>query len=111
MQSVIIREQILSGLKLCGVNGCFLFTVLSSSSRFNNHVWINDPEGKTMFYLSWKLINPNEIVSLTSCNTVCGPEWGEITAQKPLICKFGTLHHPGCATQKVAEAASADAFH
>lgn len=113
MQSVTIRKQILSGLKLCGISVCFLFMVSSRLSRFNNHVWINDPEGKAIFHLTWMLINPTEIVFLThlQCNIVCGPAWGEITAQKPLICKVGTLHHPACATPEVAEAASADAFH
>lgn len=48
-----------------------------------------------------------------SCSvTLCvGLNAGEITAQKPLICKVGTLHHPACATPEVAEAASDDAFH
>lgn len=110
---VIIRKQILSELDLCGISGCFLFMVLSRPSRVNNHVWINDPGGEAIFYLTWMLINPAEIVSVTylQCNTVCGPERGEITAQKPLICKVGTPHHPASATPEVAEAASADAFH
>ena len=54
------------------------------------------------------LINLNEVVSLTQmqCSSVCGPEGCEITAQKPLICKVGTLHHPARAISEVAEATS-----
>lgn len=101
------QQQILPGLELCGRSGYFLFMVLSGSSRLSNRVWIYDPEGEGFFCLPWMLINPNEVVSLTQMqyNTVCGPEWFEITAQKPLMCKVGTLN------QEVAEVASADPFH
>lgn len=34
------------GFELCGISGRFLFMVLSRSSRFNNHTWINGTEGK-----------------------------------------------------------------
>lgn len=58
------------------------------------------------------LIDPSEkFLSHLECNTVCGPEWCEITAQKPLICEVGTLHHPARATSEVASAASTDVFH
>lgn len=71
------------------------------------------PEGKGIFFLPWMIINPHEVVSLTQMqyNSVCGPDWCEITALKPLIYKVGKHHHPARATSEATEAASADAFH
>lgn len=106
----MMREKIVMGLELCEIS-CFVFRVLNRSSRFDNLVWINDSEDKVILFLFLMLINPNKIVSLTHWHAVCGLDWGEITAQKPLICEVGTLHHPAWATPEVAEPASADAFH
>ncbi len=64
-----------------------------------------------LIYPGCSSIQMKKCLMLLDCNTVCGPEWGEITAQKALIYKLGIFHHPACASLEVADAASSYAFH
>lgn len=78
-----------------------------SLRRFITAEWSRE---EAALRLPWKLINPNEIVSLPAWHAAFEPRWGEITVLQPLIYRVGTLHHTACATPEAAGAALAGAF-